>query len=519
MEGLLIAEELAKLTPLLPSGRSSWRFPDSYTFVLPLSEGALWLYNRPPNARAAYKKNFPAIEKSHSGFQDLLVSKASGDLTAIEQVKLDRVFKLYFAAQEGFVSTEPVVFIVELTGRNCNLILTNTKSIILGAARSVNSEINRHRQVHSGLTYISPPPYQKLDPRSVTGEKLHRELLGKQCKQLRKIIDGIGPDLTRTLITKLNLSNNHQLTTTDIDKLVPILKELSKQPSKMMRETLGLLDVKILREQEAKAVQLVDLRKALFKKQTLLEKRIKDIERSSQAALEADNLRNQANLLLAHQKILPNKVSAVELIDFTGQPLVLKLNPKLSAIENAEAIYERARKLEQRKTQAESREDSLLAEVIKVDEIIASLDKLSLREIAELSKTYVKKTKEQFRAEPFIHYQSPQDYNVLVGRNSKGNDYITFRLAKSQDIWLHVQGYTGSHVIIQAQKKEVPFATILFAAQLAAAYSKAANSDNVAVDYTFKKNVWKVKGMPLGAVHFAQQKTVYITPNRYPEGN
>ena len=515
MEGLLIAQELTKLAPLLPSERLGWRFPDPYTFVLPLKEGALWLYNRPPNSRVAYQRNFPSIERSHSGFQDLLISKASGQLETVEQVKLDRVIKLHFAPQEGFVKTKPVILIAELTGRNCNLILTDTSGIILGVARVVSFEVNRRRQVRSGLTYTPPPPYEKLDPRTATDAELHQTLIGQETRHIHKLIDGIGPTLALTLTTKLSLSSKHKLKEDDLARLIPVLRELSKNPSKMIKQTLGLPDIRALREQEAKNIKLNNLKEALIKKHTLLQKRLKDIERSRQAAKEADGLRNQATLLLTHQKQVPDKISSIQLKDFTGELITLQLNPKLSAVENAEAIYGRARKLEQRKKQAEIREDDLLTELAEVESTIASLDELGFKDIEKLVKVYAHKPKEQFRAEPFMRYQSPQGYSILVGRNSKGNDYITFRIAKSQDIWLHVQGYTGSHTIIQAEKKEVPFETILFAAQLAAAYSKASSSDNVPVDYTFRKNVWKVKGLPLGAVHFAQQKTVYVTPSRY----
>ena len=105
-----------------------------------------------------------------------------------------------------------------------------------------------------------------------------------------------------------------------------------------------------------------------------------------------------------------------------------------------------------------------------------------------------------------------------MGRSSKGNDELTFKLAKSRDVWLHAQGYPGSHVIVKAENREVPFETVLFAAQLAAAYSKAGMSENVPVDYTLRKNVWKLKGGAPGAVNFSQQKTVYVTPSRRPEG-
>ncbi len=115
-----------------------------------------------------------------------------------------------------------------------------------------------------------------------------------------------------------------------------------------------------------------------------------------------------------------------------------------------------------------------------------------------------------------MRYEGPHGFRVVVGRSARENDEVTFKVARSRDLWLHVQGYHGAHVVILAENREVPFDTILFAAALAAGHSQARDSDNVAVDYTLKKNVWKVKGMPPGAVHFSHQKTVYVDPMRSP---
>ena len=145
------------------------------------------------------------------------------------------------------------------------------------------------------------------------------------------------------------------------------------------------------------------------------------------------------------------------------------------------------------------------------------MEGLGTEELEALAEVHVKKPRTQHRTEPGIRYESPQGYRVLVGRNARDNDTVTFKLARSRDLWLHAQGYPGSHVVIQAENSEVPFETVLYAAQLAAAYSKAGASDNVPVDYTLRKNVWKPKGAPPGAVHFSQQKTVYVTPSRRPD--
>ena len=517
MEGLLIAEQLRLLGPYLPAERYAWRFPDPYTFVLPLAGGALWFYNKPPNPRVAFKDEVPPAMGAHTGFQDLLVARAAGKLTEVTQPKLDRALSLHFAAAEGFVATPSVILIAELTGRNCNLILTDTDGLILGVAREVSADINRFRQLRAGLRYQPPPPYEKLDPRAVSDEALREALTGRTLNAMRKVVDGIGPELTRALTLQTGLAKDHKLSEEDMDALLSALHRLSEAPSRVMREVVGLPDIETVREEEAKELQLQRLRSALEKQKQLLEKRLDDIEKTRQAAAEADALRANADVLMAFQRQVPPHVEEVTLSDFSGQPLTVKLEPRLDAVGNAQALYERAKKREQRSLQAEAREEDIFAELEGVEGLLEGLELLPPERLNELSERYVTTPKKQVRSQPGIRYRSPQGYNVLVGRNSRENDTVTFRLARSRDVWLHAQGYPGSHVIIQAENKEVPFETVLYAAQLAAAYSKAGQSDNVPVDYTLKKNVWKLKGAPAGAVNFTQQKTVYVTPSRRPE--
>jgi predicted ribosome quality control (RQC) complex YloA/Tae2 family protein len=196
MEGLLIAEQLRRVAPLLPSPRLSWRFPDPHTFVLPLKKGAVWLYNRPPHAQLAYKDEVPSVTGTHTGFQDLLMARAAGDLVAAEQVKLDRALRLTFAPFRGFVDLPAVTLVAELTGRNCNLILLDEAGVILGAAREIPGSVNRFREVRAGLPYEPPPPYEKRDPRLLGEAELTELLTGRKLSELRTLLDGIGPELT-----------------------------------------------------------------------------------------------------------------------------------------------------------------------------------------------------------------------------------------------------------------------------------------------------------------------------------
>lgn len=515
MEGLLIAEELRKLE--LTGKRLAWRFLDAYTFVLPLAEGSLWMFNRPPNPRFSFQTETPEQTKTYSGFQDLLVSKASGDLLAVEQLKLDRVVFLKFSAGKGFVPTPPVTLVVELTGRNCNLILLDEQDKILGAARDIAEDTNRFRQVRVGLPYQTPPPYEKLDPRLATDEELSKTLLGKTLSKARTLLDGVGPDLTKALIINSGVSGDKKLEPSDMPKVLSALRNLVVLPSKIMREALAMPNLEDLRKREERETTLEKLRFGLDKEIKLFEARLEDINKAREAALEADTFRSQADVLMAYQFQVPKNAKQVTLKGFDGREVNIQLDAKLSALENAKNLYDRAKKREARKIQAESRENELKGKLDDLQTLRSGLESFSDDKLAELLKIYAPAEKQQVRTEPGIRYAAPHDFTVIVGRNSKENDIVTFKIAKSRDMWLHAQGYPGSHVIIQAENREMPFETILFAAQLAAAYSKAGQSDNVPVDYALRKNVWKPKGAAPGAVYMTQQKTVYVTPSRRPE--
>jgi predicted ribosome quality control (RQC) complex YloA/Tae2 family protein len=105
---------------------------------------------------------------------------------------------------------------------------------------------------------------------------------------------------------------------------------------------------------------------------------------------------------------------------------------------------------------------------------------------------------------------------ILVGRDNEGNDYLTVHLAKSHDLWLHVQGHAGSHVVVRVPNRtgNVPRRTLIQAAQLAAYYSQARDHGKVAVDYTLRKYVHKPKKAKPGLVTISQEKTIVVSPDK-----
>ncbi len=110
-------------------------------------------------------------------------------------------------------------------------------------------------------------------------------------------------------------------------------------------------------------------------------------------------------------------------------------------------------------------------------------------------------------------FTSSDGFEILVGKKAADNDYLTFRVARSLEIWMHAADYPGSHVVLRnPNKKEIPSQTLLEAAQLAAFYSSGRKQTKAAVNYTQKKFVNKPRRAAPGLVSLANFKTILVEP-------
>ncbi len=108
---------------------------------------------------------------------------------------------------------------------------------------------------------------------------------------------------------------------------------------------------------------------------------------------------------------------------------------------------------------------------------------------------------------------------MIVGRNNRENDEVTFSHAAPNDIWFHAQGVTGSHVVLNRREGGIgnpPASIIERAASVAAHYSRARHSALVPVMYTLRKYVRKFRGARPGQVKCEREKTVMVPPKLPP---
>ena len=241
---------------------------------------------------------------------------------------------------------------------------------------------------------------------------------------------------------------------------------------------------------------------------------------------DCDYLRIFGDLITSNIYNISKGMTSYTTINFYEDNLsevIIPLDPVLTPAQNAQKYFSKYNKAKRTK-------EALIEQLKLVNEEIAYLESLlssiesstDIEDIEDIKKElqeqgYVKNKKgkvhnEKIKSKP-LHFKSDEGFDIYIGKNNRQNDELTFRLAGPMDLWLHTKDIPGSHVIIKTENKEVPEATLLMAANLAAYHSKAKNSSNVAVDYTLRKNVKKPKGAKPGMVIYENQKTIYVTPD------
>lgn len=225
--------------------------------------------------------------------------------------------------------------------------------------------------------------------------------------------------------------------------------------------------------------------------------------RKTRAAVEGDlrkltdpaRLRRQGETLLCHYGDIRQGMKS-----FKGVPL----DPKLGPAENVERFFERARKAERAKPALERRLEEL-------DELIRRAEAGEAVRVPA-----ARKGRPQPPRKPYRVFESRDGVRVLVGKGGRDNDETTLKVAGPHDLFLHVRGTPGAHVVVPLKRdEEVKEQTLLDAATLAVHYSKMRTAAAADVTYTRCKFVSKPKGAKPGLVRVSREKVLRL--RREPE--
>ena len=117
------------------------------------------------------------------------------------------------------------------------------------------------------------------------------------------------------------------------------------------------------------------------------------------------------------------------------------------------------------------------------------------------------------RSEGLLAYSLPGGWQVLVGRTEAANDRLSLAVARPADMWFHIRGMPGSHVVLRVPAGEAPDrATQELAAAIAAYHSKARRAGTVPVSCTEARHVSKPKGAKPGTVAIRKELVLKVRP-------
>ena len=288
----------------------------------------------------------------------------------------------------------------------------------------------------------------------------------------------------------------------------------------------------------------------------LRSRRAKLVAESSEFA-RADEYQRMGEALVAHQPEIPRGATEATLPDpAQGEEatLIIPLDPAVPLAVNAERFFKAARRgrrgamrvtarlaetvAELERAQAWGRRvaaarhleefDSLRREIDGIPRLLAPRDRAVLDAVepsaAPVGRAGGGRTagapapagKKRNTGPAPRRFISSEGLPILVGRDNEGNDHLTLHLSRSEDLWLHTEGFPGSHVVIRVQNRTggIPRRTLIEAAQLAAYYSQARTHGKVAVSYTLRKYVRKPRKSPPGLVTITQVKTIVVSPDK-----
>ncbi|HKL25922.1 MAG TPA: NFACT RNA binding domain-containing protein [Desulfuromonadales bacterium] len=274
-----------------------------------------------------------------------------------------------------------------------------------------------------------------------------------------------------------------------------------------------------------------ELAKAVGRQLKRLRKRLRRIEQDYAALEDLDNLQHIGNLLLANRHRLRRGMAELEVEDYAADPpatRIILLDPRLTPQENVDRVFQKARKRRRGEEHFARRLDETRAELawleamsLAIEETEENLELNLLRkELAEAGLLAVRNepAKRQTQAAPrqYLETTSPSGYALIWGRNPRENDRIRRELAAGEDLWFHAHKLPGSHLLLRraGRSGEVPEEDILYAAALAAGYSRGRRDNRVEVMVAHARDVKKPKGARPGLVTVDAYQTVVVPPVR-----
>ena len=473
-------------------------------------------------------------------------------VTAVEQMPFERVaeFRLEVSDELGYRQQMSLIF--ELTGKTSNIILTKEDYTVVDCIKHLPQDLNAARLVIAGAKYRFFAPQNKIEPFDLPRvaeflekcdlplrKTLPEALLGVSQTTVNEILWGVDENdhsaENNALVVRriaqyqreLQRPKPNVVLTSGTPSDVCPFDYLSKKGEKLFFDTLNqahdnyfyLLD---------KAQRFADKAKSVASLvKNAISRTEKKLAAQRQTLLDSENrdtYKLYGDLILSNLWNITDreKLTCVNYAD--GETVTIALDKRLSPQQNAQAYYKKYRKLRssfEHNVKLVEENSRLLDYLLTIKENLRfcteTEDLQQIRDeliaVGLIREQNSSKKKTDSPVKPLQY--NIDGYTVYVGKNNVQNNFVTFKLARPDDVWLHTQKIHSSHAIIVSGGATVPDSVVQKAAEITAYYSQARNGGKIPVDYTAKQNVKRPSKSPLGFATYSTCRTILVDPDRH----
>ena len=479
---------------------------------------------------------------------------------SIEQIGIynhDRIIYLKLNAKTEMRDDATFYLFVEIMNRYSNIVFTDENLVILDAVKHLPLDVERNHVVLRGVRY-SPVTQKKISYLTDCFGVFDDFSGGDLHKYIQDNISGFSGATINEFLLRANLDTSvPSLSESDKEKLYATIKEFASfdasssifQPcvidgkdvypfvyrSLVDRDESNVRKFNTMSEaydalttdcdkdirNKARLKSLATIAKRLHQK---AEKNIAiDLQRLKECE-DMDTLKLYGELIVSNIYRIKKGDESVKCLNYyDNTEVVIPLDARLTPSKNSTAYYTKYNKLKRAKEFVGKKliEDRDLLEYVKsIEEEIASLPYESQtsaieEELELLGGTKKKSQKNKVRREkpepPYVYVVD--GFTIYRGKNNIQNDELTFKIASSSDIWMHLKNEHGAHTIIVTEGKEVPENVLKIAGEITASTKQASHE----VDYTERRNVKRKPNGHPGQVIYVNYKTLVATPNEHKE--
>ncbi len=490
---------------------------------------------------------------------------SGGKITSVACPTLERVCQIEIEAYDEMGFKVKKYLICEIMGKFSNLILTDADKKILALLKTVDFSTSEKRQLIVGMRYEMPPRQDKLNTLCLTKEQIENAIdnapkEAKCDKFILSTFSGIASSTARQIAfnssksTDVALLNVEKQTLVDeifnfsekirsndfkpvlvLDKeknifeftYIPLEYLGTSYENKECESFSELIDLYFTKKSQGERMRQKsqDIFRLLTNAEARINKKIALQTEELAQCEESEKYRIMADLIIANLHMIKKGERVARVVNYYDEScptIEIPLDEKLSPSQNAQRYYKKYNKLKKAKIELTKQIELARAELAYIHTVLDALAKAEkesdLNQIRDelYHSGYASKMKnynasKQGPPQP-LKFKTTGGYTVLCGKNNVQNDYITTKLAEKSDWWFHVKNMPGSHVLMQCHGEEPSELDFTEAAEIAAFYSRA-EGNNIAVDYTYAKNVKKPAGSKPGFVIYHVNWTAYVTPN------